>query len=324
MKTPINIITGFLGVGKTTTLRHILEHRPQGERWAVLVNEFGEVGIDGALLEGAPEGLTIKEVPGGCICCSAGMAFQVAVVELLRNVRPDRLLIEPTGLATVRGILETFELPGLTQATDVRAVITLVDPGHWASPRHRMHETYREQVEAADVLLASRADLGPPEALERLLEDARAMFPPRLHVGEISHGKLDLALLDLEGEAETRRLALEELTPVHDIDVHGHHHHHGEATGLEVEAGGWVFGPEHVFDETQLMSWLGSPPLPEGFLRIKGVFRTTGGWLAVNGTPEFASVRPSSHRRDSRLEVLAPGSPRWDRVEETLRACLVV
>lgn len=323
MKTPINIITGFLGVGKTTTLRHLLEHRPEGENWAVLVNEYGEIGIDGALLDDAPEGLTIKEVPGGCICCSAGVAFGVAVVELLRNVRPDRLLIEPTGLATVRGILETFEKPGLVESTDVRAVIALVDPGHWASPRHRMHETYKEQIEGADVILASRADLGTREQLERLLEDARAMFPPRLHVGEISHGQMELGLLDLEGSPETRRLALEELTPVTDIDHHGHHHHHHEETGLEVEAGGWVFGPEHVFDEAQLMSWLGSPPLPQGLLRLKGVFRTTGGWIAVNGTPEMATVRPSSHRRDSRLEILAPGAPKWERVESTLRECLV-
>ncbi len=99
---PTNILTGFLGVGKTTAILHLLQHKPESERWAVLVNEFGEVGIDGALIAGnysEEQGVFIREVPGGCMCCAAGLPMQMALNMLLARARPDRLLIEPTGLS---------------------------------------------------------------------------------------------------------------------------------------------------------------------------------------------------------------------------------
>ena len=98
---PTNIITGFLGVGKTTAISHLLKNKPSDQRWAVLVNEFGEIGVDGRLMQGQyPEEqrVFVKEVPGGCMCCAAGLPMQVALNQLLASARPDRMLIEPTGL----------------------------------------------------------------------------------------------------------------------------------------------------------------------------------------------------------------------------------
>ena len=85
---PTNIITGFLGVGKTTTIMQLLKHKPNNQRWAVLVNEFGEVGIDGRLLSGddKDKGLFIREVPGGCMCCANGLPVQVALNRLLSTI----------------------------------------------------------------------------------------------------------------------------------------------------------------------------------------------------------------------------------------------
>ena len=94
--TRVNLITGFLGSGKTTTLLHLLAHKPANEKWAILVNEFGEVGIDGALL--ANRGAALKEIPGGCMCCVNGLPLQVGLNMLLKQTKPDRLIIEPTGL----------------------------------------------------------------------------------------------------------------------------------------------------------------------------------------------------------------------------------
>jgi len=98
---PTNIITGFLGVGKTSAILQLLENKPSNERWAVLVNEFGEIGVDGSLFEGKHQessGVYIREVPGGCMCCAAGLPMQIALNQLLQRAKPDRLLIEPTGL----------------------------------------------------------------------------------------------------------------------------------------------------------------------------------------------------------------------------------
>ena len=93
----------FLGSGKTTSILHLLANKDPAEKWAVLVNEFGEVGIDGALL--ADSGAMVKEIPGGCMCCVNGLPMQVGLNTLLRQGKPDRLLIEPTGLGHPKQIL---------------------------------------------------------------------------------------------------------------------------------------------------------------------------------------------------------------------------
>ncbi|MFO8044091.1 MAG: GTP-binding protein, partial [Alkalispirochaeta sp.] len=222
-RTLVNIIGGFLGVGKTTAINHLLQQRPAHEKWAVVVNEFGDIGIDGSLLRGAasldddvplgndvslgagssvggaaptPKGAVLHEIPGGCICCTAGFAFQDAVVRLLRRERPHRLLIEPTGIATLRSIIDTLRQPGLAEAVELRTILTLVDPAHWVSARHRTNETYRDQIEAADVLLANRGDLSESGATEQFLRDAGELFPPKRHVAVVAYGQVDVALLD--------------------------------------------------------------------------------------------------------------------------------
>jgi len=136
---PVNLIAGPLGVGKTTAMNHLLERRPHGERWAVLVNEYGLVGLDAALLESAAdgqprEGVLVREVAGGCICCSAGLMFDVSLVLLLRQ-RPDRLLIEPTGLAALSRVLDTLNRLGIRKAVDVRSIVWLFDPARFREDR---------------------------------------------------------------------------------------------------------------------------------------------------------------------------------------------
>ena len=106
---PTNVITGFLGVGKTTAILNLLKQKPDDERWAVLVNEFGEVGIDGSLLHGkdrVEQGIYIKEVPGGCMCCAAGLSMHIALNMLIAHAKPHRLIIEPTGLGHPKEVLD--------------------------------------------------------------------------------------------------------------------------------------------------------------------------------------------------------------------------
>ena len=109
--TPTNIIFGFLGAGKTTAILDLLARKPDNQRWAVLVNEFGEIGIDGKIISqaGVEAGVAVKEVPGGCLCCVAGVPFQVGLTELVRSARPDRLIIEPTGLGHPKEIINTLQ-----------------------------------------------------------------------------------------------------------------------------------------------------------------------------------------------------------------------
>lgn len=124
--TKTNLITGFLGSGKTTSILHLLANKDPAEKWAVLVNEFGEVGIDGALL--ADSGALLKEIPGGCMCCVNGLPMQVGLNTLLRQGKPDRLLIEPTGLGHPKQILDLLTAPVYEPWIDLRATLCILDP----------------------------------------------------------------------------------------------------------------------------------------------------------------------------------------------------
>ena len=138
-------------------MRHLLANHPADETWAVLVNEFGEVGVDGHLL--AEQGVVVQEVAGGCLCCVAAPAFTTGLNRLIRQHRPDRILIEPSGLGHPAQVLETLSGPLYAGVLDVRATVCLMDARHLSSPRHREHPNFQDQIHLADVLVANKADL---------------------------------------------------------------------------------------------------------------------------------------------------------------------
>jgi G3E family GTPase len=346
---PVNLISGPLGVGKTTTINHLLAHRPEGERWAVLVNEYGLVGLDAALMEsavdpGQPGGVEIREVAGGCICCSAGFMFEVSLVLLLQR-RPDRLLIEPTGLAALSGILDTLDRPGIREAVDVRSVVCLLDPVRLRADVRR--EEVRDQVEAADVLLASRTDLSTAEQIESYRSWANGFFPPKRFVGQVEQGRVPLALLDLVAD---RRSAAPRGGHRHGTDHHHPHEHDDldhdrvreeKATEVLCDATrpivqrshrspltstlGWVCWDGLVFDAERTSCWLNELARLPGARRTKAVLRTNEGWWGFNIANGVEEVRPSGYRRDSRLELVIESDafPDADALGQALRACLV-
>ena len=141
MTIPVNIITGVLGVGKTTAIRHLISQRPANERWAIVVNEFGALGIDGRYLghggraskgDGGGSskgdgGIIVREVAGGCLCCAVAAPFTVAVTQLLRRAKPDRLIIEPSGLGHPGGLHDALQDEHLGKVLRIAATIALVD-----------------------------------------------------------------------------------------------------------------------------------------------------------------------------------------------------
>ena len=163
---PTNLVMGFLGVGKTTAILDLLKQKPKNENWAVLVNEFGKVGIDGAIYTAA--GVTVKEVAGGYLCCAVGLPFQVSVNRLLKEVRPDRLLIEPTGLGHPKKVLDMLVTGSFKDVLALRASICLVDPEKLKDSRYTTHETFIDQIALSDVLVANKMDLTDQEAIKSL------------------------------------------------------------------------------------------------------------------------------------------------------------
>ncbi|MCC2637105.1 MAG: cobalamin synthesis protein [Moraxellaceae bacterium] len=332
---PLNLITGFLGAGKTTAIRHLLAHRRDGERWAVLVNEFGQVGIDQAVLGG--EGIAIKEVPGGCLCCANQLPLQVALSQLLTRARPDRVLIEPTGLGHPARVLETLREAHWRDALDVRATLTLVDARELADARVLAHETFNAQVEAADVLVFSKDDVLADADRTRARDFAAGLLPPKAHVFFMASGELAREWLDLPDRAVPVKRSLLHVPPgatgVMAGAPGGPDAGAGRAGGRaaaeieppfhysenlpEAAIAGWVFPREWVFGHNALLDVLFG--IREA-MRVKGVFHTDQGWIFFNATRHETAVNSEPSRSDSRLEVIARVARDWPALEAALLA----
>lgn len=155
---PTNIITGFLGVGKTTAINALLKNKPDDESWAVLVNEFGQVGIDQEMMPDQ-DGLHIKELAGGCICCELGPSLHKTVKALIEQTQPDRLLIEPTGIGHPEGIIDTLMSKAFIDQLDLRATVCLIDPRSLGQEEVINNEIFHDQINLADVVLINKVDL---------------------------------------------------------------------------------------------------------------------------------------------------------------------
>lgn len=155
-------MTGFLGAGKTTVINQLLAIKHADERWALLINEFGRIGIDGALLASSQDGMAeqdkiaIREVSGGCICCTSQLPLQIAISRLLSEHHPQRLLIEPTGLAHPRELIMQLSAPHWQTALDMQAVITVLSGIQWQQDKYRHHDGFQAHVRDADVLVINR------------------------------------------------------------------------------------------------------------------------------------------------------------------------
>lgn len=198
-KIPVNLITGFLGVGKTTTLQNILKRKPINERWAVIINEFGAVSIDHTpFAEADGNGLVVKEVAGGCICCSANLPMQMTLTLVLRQIKPHRILIEPTGMGHPEAILDMLRGKFLKDVLDIRATVCLVDPRQWDKEDYREHETFIDQITLSDVLIANKIDLAGEELTREFLGWAKELFPPKILIGAVEQGDVDPNWLNIE------------------------------------------------------------------------------------------------------------------------------
>ncbi len=161
---PCTLVTGFLGAGKTTVINQLLATKPNDERWALLINEFGRIGIDGALLASSQDNdleqknIAIREVSGGCICCTSQLPLQIAISRLLSDNHPRRLLIEPTGLAHPRELILQLSAPHWQTALQMNAVITVLSGEQWQQIKYRDHEGFQAHVRDADVLIVNRYD----------------------------------------------------------------------------------------------------------------------------------------------------------------------
>lgn len=308
---PTHLIAGPLGVGKTSLIRHLLTQRPAGERWAVLINEFGQIGLDAALLARDEDGLSFTEVAGGCLCCVNGVPFQVGLVRLLRKARPDRLFIEPSGLGHPLSLLEQLSQVPWEGVLAVQPLLMVLDAAALAGAVP-LADSQRDALPHAGLLVLNKCEAvdGPSRMrIEQSLSQALywtsqgvlpldrlpvAAAPPSAATGgSLPDGPSPPAML--------WRSADQPICLIQD-----------QPEGWSI---GWRWHPSQRFDLLSVQQWLATLP----WRRAKWVLQTNAGWLSVNaleGQP--LHWQNSEWRKDSRLELIF-SSP---QDEASLRAAM--
>jgi len=330
---PTNLITGFLGTGKTTAIRDLLQRRPTGERWSVFINEYGMVSIDDLMLDETSPDVQIQELAGGCFCCTTSAMLDVVLMQFIRRTKPDRLLIEPSGAGHPARVIDTLRGPRFRDALDLRATICLVDPKDFENPRVTNSEGFHDQIQMADIVALNWLDKRESSQIRNVRRWVQQMDPPKILITETQFGRLDPAWLDLSGTMVR--------TPqfIDPVSHERHDHDHGAADerlnvvslsesatpahplrlaneGNGQRACGWIFHRDDVFDRDDLFDFLARLNPVQ---RVKGIFRCADDWWLFNRTGNDTSMRISAYRRDSRIEVITnEPSPAWNDVEKSL------
>ncbi len=322
MKIPCTVITGFLGAGKTTLVRHVLAHAG-GRRIAVLVNEFGSLGIDGDALRscGIPgcEDVDIVELANGCLCCTVADEFIPAMQALLDRAQPpEHILIETSGLALPKPLLKAFGWPGIRARVTVDGVVAVVDgpavaagrfaddPAAVAAQRaaddaldhdNPLAEVYGDQVAAADLVVLNKADLLDATALAALRAAVAASLPRPAALVTATEGRVDLAvLLGLGAAAEDD---LDARPSCHDAE--GGAHEHDDFASFVVPVG-------ETAEPDALLRRLAAVAAQHDVLRIKG-------FVPVAGRPMRLAVQGVGTRfRQHYDRDWAPGEARAGRL----------
>ncbi|MEX6500667.1 CobW family GTP-binding protein [Pseudomonas zhanjiangensis] len=318
---PTHLIAGPLGAGKTSLIRDLLAQRPAGERWAVLLNEFGQIGLDAALLSTDDDGVALGEVAGGCLCCVNGVPFQVGLGRLLRKARPDRLLIEPSGLGHPLQLLTQLGEPPWAGVLAVQPAVLVLDAAALAVGQ-ALPESQQAALASAGLLLLNKA--------EQLDDAGKAAVQARLPQRPLHwtrQGALPLALLpgyrvqagaapDLAhlpiGSAPLASLWRSPGEPICQVQE--------QAEGWSI---GWRWHPSQRFDAQRVQQWLGGL----SWRRAKLVLHTETGWLSANALGGQSSAgsalswQASAWRRDSRLELIFAEAQDAEALRQGMAAC---
>ena len=284
---PVTVLTGFLGAGKTTLLNRILTEQ-HGKKYAVIVNEFGEIGIDNDLIVDADE--EVFEMNNGCVCCTVrGDLIRIIEGLMKRKGRFDAILVETTGLAKPAPVAQTFFVDADVRAkTKLDAIVTVVDAKHVLQQLETSEEA-AEQIAFADVILLNKTDLVAKDelaAIERKIREVNATA--RLHKMTRGDIPLDAIMglhafdLDRVTEIDPHFLPDHDCDDAcahhdHDHDHHGHDHHHHDHAHDHVGAAGIssvALSTEKPIDPQKLLPWLNELTQARGpdILRLKGIF----------------------------------------------------
>jgi len=275
-----HVITGFLGTGKTTTLQYLLKQKPAHEKWVVLLNEFGKTGLDSDLLNN--DEVVVSQVAGGCLCCATPLLFQTALNKIIRFEKPQRILIEPSGLGHPDKIVELLKQDQYQKILKIEAVLTLIDARNLNDKRYREHDIYQRQLAVADIFIANKKELATDQQLagfEKLLEKYQR---PGI---QVSQGQVNLDTIQKTVHNKPRLVinkVSQEGNPFFTYTI--------------------ALDANKIFSLTALLAYLVSLDLA----RVKAVVPTKDGAVLVNGVKQEITTQPTDLIADNfRLEIIS-------------------
>lgn len=318
-KIPVHLICGPLGIGKTSAIIAYLRRQAGKQFVAVLVNDFGPVGLDAAIMEGdlgslAREQTTIHMLPGGCICCSAATGLMDAMEKLAGMPQVDRIIIEPSGLAMVGDMVDLVQSVAERYHLELRPIITLVEPRLMDRLGFLKAPYYVRMVEAADILVANRMDLASEDQTRRFEQWAGELYPPKTRILKTTQGDIPDEIFEVRhGQMPQRRQGK---------NGRGEKHTEGHFPG------GCLFPAQVLFDAQGVMELL-QKLHQEGFvgnkvMRLKAILQTQEGWRLYEIAGEQIFTRPTDYRRDNRVDWIMDGVPVLDEaVQELFQGTMV-
>ena len=292
-KTPCHVIAGPLGVGKTTAILSILEQQLACERVGVLVNDFGPIGMDRTRFDAEAPDTEVVNLRGGCICCTLQASLPEAVIKLVSEKQVDRLIIEPSGMASPAQAIDTLRQPELQDKISLQPTVVLLSAVEFDEQLFERMPYYRMLCDVSEVLVFNRCDQVGDAKIERIQAWSESISLAKRRVVLTEHGKLPEKFFDSSMGEANLSMTTGKQDHVHQFDT-------------QAKPGGVVLDAGHVFNEAKLISdlqWLCDHGLSgNDVIRFKGIARTDQGWRSVDIANGSVSKQPSAHREDSRLE----------------------
>lgn len=318
-KIPATVVTGFLGAGKTTLIRHMLQNA-KGKRIALIINEFGDLGVDGDILKGCGEETCteddIVELSNGCICCTVADDF-IPTMEMLlaREDKPDHIVIETSGLALPQPLIRAFNWPGISTKVTVDGVVTVVDgravhdgqfahnvaavDAQRAQDENLDHETplselFEDQIACADMIVVNKTDLMDDAEADSLTQRLKSESREGVQVVKTAMGALPVDVLLGQGIGAEADLASR-----HEVHHHHHHddddedddHHHEHAHGHD-EFESFIVARGEILDANAFATQVADTIRAHNILRLKG-------FVAVAGKPMRMTLQAVGPRVDT-------------------------
>jgi len=325
---PTHLLAGPLGAGKTSLIHHLLAQRPADERWAVLINEFGAIGLDAALLSTDDDGIALGEVAGGCLCCVNGLPFQVGLSRLLRKAKPDRLLIEPSGLGHPLELLRQLREPPWAGVLAVQPLVMVLDGAALAAGAH-LPDSQQDALQSAGLLLLNKAEQLDATTKARIqthlpTRPLRWTSQAALALADLPGFGVPVAAVDLgeSGAAIAVGAGLDGLPRASATMPQIWRTAEEPICQIQAQPEGWSIGwrwhPSQTFELLRVQQWLASLD----WRRAKLVLQTNAGWLSGNALDsQPIHWQRSEWRNDSRLELIFREAQDASHLQAGLQAC---